>query len=189
MKLPPHDADIIRSMVDGVSVGLPVCHWCPQPARFRFYAESSGRRAGCLMDFVIHRTAGDNYAQLLMLPGENRQEIEAALEAVEVQSKATDVDVFLYELGHGFYDDELDQMAEKLRARQDQRARALATTLHNGDRVKIVGDIRPTWLQNQVGTIKGKKRDKFSVVLDNPSGRSFEIPATFLRPIPKEAVA
>jgi hypothetical protein len=189
MKLPPHTFDIVDQYGD-TSAKLPACSWCGQPARFRFYAGGRGvRQFGCLLDFLVHRESGDTWAQLLVLTTEDKQQVEADLEAIEVQSVATDVDVFLYELEVGFFDEDLDRIVEQAKSRLDLRARALASTFRNGDRVKVVGDIRPTWLQNQVGKIKSHKSDKFIIEMETPPNRTFTIPAIYLRPFAKEAAA
>lgn len=186
MPLPQHGVRLHYS-----SESLPTCTMCQRDqARWSFYTYTGGGQLACHDCFVLHREPADNHAELLLLPGEDRETVEDELAAQQIKVRdVSDVDVIIYELEQGLYDDAgLSRLLEAVTKRHAARARAVAAVLSRGALVRIVGPVRPVYIAGARGTVHGHSGDKVLVVLDRTVGRfkagvAIPVPSINLVPI------
>jgi hypothetical protein len=70
----------------------------------------------------------------------------------------------------GEYDDQFDLIVEAIKERKKTLAKQKLFTLVVGDKVRLV-NVSPKYLDGAVGTITGRKGQKFLVALDEAIGR------------------
>lgn len=96
-------------------------------------------------------------------------------------------------IAHGEVDDDLDRIYRELVDRRKivktRQATALVRALRVGDRVEVIGGIKPRYIVGAQGTVRGKLQTKIEVELDEAVGRfgkRVRIPATCLRKLEVE---
>ena len=90
----------------------------------------------------------------------------------------------LTSIARGRYDDHLAQIVEMVRLRRETIASVMISGLRPGQRVRIIGGIRPAYLVGVVGTVDRTEGKTVHVRFDVPArrygrnGRSVGIPAS-----------
>lgn len=73
------------------------------------------------------------------------------------------------EILDGKLDDDLDQILSAIKERRDQLASRLRFKLRPGDRVRVVGDLRPRYLIGLIGVVKRINQTTISIDFEDPA--------------------
>lgn len=69
---------------------------------------------------------------------------------------------------NGGHDGSLDELANAIKNRRKLLAGRIRFSLHQGDRVKVVGDLRPRYLIGLTGTIERVNQTTVTMKFDDP---------------------